>query len=65
MLEQMHRMALDPENPAAEVYVILRVYNLGRRDMDMRIYVDPATLKREKKLTFQAESYTVSGGTVP
>ena len=25
----MYRMALDPENPATEVYVILRVYNLG------------------------------------
>lgn len=58
-------MALDPKNPATEVYVILRVYNLGRRDMDMRIYVDPATMKREEKLTFQAESYSVSVGPGP
>ena len=58
-------MALDPENPATEVYVILRVFNLGRRNMDMQIYVDPATMKREGKLIFQAESYSVSVGTVP
>ena len=58
-------MALDLENPATEVYVILRVFNLGRRDMDMRIYVDPATMRREKKLIFQAESYSVSVGTAP
>ena len=56
-------MALSPEAPATEVYVILRVYNLGRRDMDMRIYVDPYTMSREKKLIFQAESYSVSVGT--
>ena len=61
----MYRMALKPENPATEVYVILRVYNLGRRDMDMRIYVDPYTMSREKKLIFQAESYSVSVGTAP
>ena len=58
-------MALDSENPTTEVYVILRVYNLGRRDMDMRIYVDPATMKREKKLIFQAKSYSVSVETAP
>lgn len=61
----MHRVALDPKKPATEVYVILRVFNLGRRDMDMRIYVDPATMRKEKKLTFQAESYSVSVGTAP
>ena len=58
-------MALDPKNRTTEVYVILRVYNLGRRDMDMRIYVDPATMKRERKLEFQAESFSVSVGRGP
>ena len=61
----MYRMALDPENPATEVYVIVRVHNLGRRDMDMRIYADPYTMSREKRLIFWAESYLVSVGTAP
>ena len=61
----MYRTALYPKNPATEVYVILRVYNLGRRDMDMRIYVDPYTMSREKTLKFQAESYSVTAGTAP
>ena len=55
----MHEMALHPGSPVTNVYVILRVFNLGQEDMGMRIYVDPATMERNGELEFKAETYTV------
>ncbi len=55
----MHEMALHPGSSVTNVYVILRVFNLGQEDMGMRIYVDPATMERNGELDFQAETYTV------
>jgi hypothetical protein len=49
-----------PQNP--EIYVIIRVFNLGRNDMDMRIYLDPKSLEEEGKLLFSADTYTVVPG---
>ena len=55
----MHEMALHPGLPPKNIYVILRVYNLGQEDVGMRIYIDPATMERNGELDFQAETYTV------
>ena len=55
----MRAMMLEP-NPGINVYVIMRVYRLGQRDMDIRYYVDPATMERKQELDIQAESYSVS-----
>lgn len=55
----MHEMALHPGLPAKNIYVIMRVFNLGQEDMGMRIYVDPATMEQNGELQFQAETYTV------
>lgn len=49
---------LDPEKD--EIYLILRVYKLGQKDMGMRILLDPATMKKHDQLIFEPESYTVS-----
>lgn len=55
----MHRMALSPDYPSSEVYIILRVYNLGQANMGMRVYIDPASWEKKGHLVFDAESYTV------
>ena len=57
---QMHEMALQHGIPVRNIYVILRVFDLGQEDMGMRIYVDPATMERNGELEFQAETYTVA-----
>lgn len=58
----MRRMALDPTKPATEIYIILRVFNLGQDNIGMRLYVDPATMKRNGQLKFDAASYIVTPG---
>lgn len=55
----MHEMALHPGVPVKNIYLILRVFNLGQEDMGVRIYVNPATMERNGELEFQAETYTV------
>ena len=56
----MERMALVKQKPITEVYVILRVYNLGRRNMAIQYYVDPWALKVKGELEIEADSYTVT-----
>ena len=57
----MRRMRLAENQPTAKaVYVILRVFNLGKKDMGIWIYVDPASLEREGRLLFEADTYTVT-----
>jgi hypothetical protein len=41
------------------VYVIFRVYNLGRADMGLKIYLDPETLRFDNRLSFTAETWSV------
>ena len=55
----MQRMVLTPGQRAAEVYIILRVFNLGQGRIGMRLYVDPETMRRNGELQFAAEQYTV------
>lgn len=53
---QMQRMKLGA-HASDEVYIILRVFNLDKRNIDMRLYVDPAGME-DKELKFTPESYT-------
>ncbi|KAL4806048.1 hypothetical protein BDV18DRAFT_160118 [Aspergillus unguis] len=62
---RMERMHLehgyaDQVNP--EVYVIFRVHHLGQRNMGLQVYVDPESLRRDGRLVFQSESYSVRPG---
>lgn len=41
-------MALNPEKPPRDIYVILRVFNIGQDSTGLRIFVDPATMEREE-----------------
>lgn len=56
----MEKMALVKQNPVTEVYVILRVYNLGRRNMAIQYYVDPWAWIMKGDLEIEAEPYTVT-----
>ena len=54
----MKIMRLNPKKASADVYVILRVYDLTS-DIGLRILLDPATMERNGELVLEAESYTV------
>jgi hypothetical protein len=42
------------------VYVIFRVYHFVRDDaMDVKVLVDPETMRRRNELTFTAEKWSV------
>lgn len=57
----MQKYTFDHPNPTevSTIYVIFRVYNLGKDNMSLRIYVDPDALQRQGELRFTAESYSV------
>ncbi|KAE8364464.1 hypothetical protein BDV27DRAFT_128412 [Aspergillus caelatus] len=42
-----------------EVYVVFRVYHLGRDSMRVKAYVDPESLRLQGRLTFTSETYSV------
>ena len=41
------------------IYAIFRVFNLGRDDMDLRVYLDPEALRQQDDLKFTSESWSV------
>lgn len=54
------RLDLDAAPPlGVEIYAIIRVYNLGKNDMDLRIYLDPKTWEIRGDLDFSADPYIV------
>ena len=55
----MRAMRLDPTKASADIYVILRVFNLTSEKIGMRILVDPGTMEQEGKLNVEADQYTV------
>lgn len=52
-------MVIPPGEAAAEVYVIMRVSNLGQDDIGLDFIVDPETQERNGDLRVESESYTV------
>lgn len=57
---RMHLQHTGQANP--DVYLIFRVYCLGKRDMGLQVYVDPEGMRREGSLVFRSESYSVRPG---
>ena len=51
-------MKLNDRKPSTKVYIILRVFNLDKESIDMRLYVDPAGMQG-KELEVTPESYSV------
>ena len=58
----MERMKLSEESSAPEVYLILRVFNLDKNNIDMAVYVDPEGMRARGDLVFIPESYSVVPG---
>ena len=42
-----------------EVYVIFRVYNLGKANTALMVYVDPEEHRRAGRLLFKSDKWTV------
>lgn len=57
-------MKLRVDRPSSKIYIILRVFNVGKANMGMRLYVDPATMKEDGELIFEPESYTVASAAI-
>jgi len=55
-------MKLSEESSAPEVYLILRVFNLDKNNIDMAVYVDPEGMRARGDLVFIPESYSVVPG---
>jgi hypothetical protein len=55
----MERMRLTEGQVSPEVYIILRVFNLDKDTIDMRLYVDPEGIEDGGDLIFTPESYSV------
>lgn len=53
----MHCMRL---GAATEVYIVMRVFNLGQDNIGVRLYVDPGTMERNGMLNFEPASYIVT-----
>lgn len=45
-----------------EVYIIVRVFNLDKGNIDMRLYVDPAAMEAAGQLSFTAQQWSVVPG---
>lgn len=45
-----------------KIYIIARVYYLGKPEMGVKLYVDPASLRQKGKLIFRADKYSVVPG---
>ncbi|KAE8325087.1 hypothetical protein BDV39DRAFT_207210 [Aspergillus sergii] len=57
---RMQRMQIWPSDGFPdEVYIVFRVYRLGRDSMRVQAYVDPESLRLQGRLTFTPETYSV------
>jgi hypothetical protein len=55
-------MVLRPEQTSEKIYVLFRVFNLGKENINMKIYIDPETHRRSNTLLFEAQTWTVTSG---
>ncbi|KAF8859481.1 hypothetical protein BDZ45DRAFT_673240 [Acephala macrosclerotiorum] len=55
----MQEMALREGQVSNKIYVVFRVYNLGRDSLNVKIYVDPEAHRRQGSLEFAQHTWTV------
>jgi hypothetical protein len=55
----MQEMALR-EGQVSKIYVVFRVYNLGRDSLNVKVYVDPEAHRRQGSLEFAQHTWTVT-----
>jgi len=60
--ELMEDTILPEQGTADAVYLIARVFNLGLAGMGLKLYIDPANLKRKGELVFRSDQYQVTPG---
>jgi hypothetical protein len=60
--ELIEEKILPEQGAADEVYLIARVFNLGLIGMGLKLYMDPANLRRKGKLVFRSDQYEVVPG---
>jgi hypothetical protein len=56
----MQTNALRQGHTSARVYLICRVYDLGKDSMNLKIYVDPEAHRQRNELVFAENGYTVT-----
>ena len=56
----MQEMALREGQVSNKIYVVFRVYNLGRDSLNVRLYVDPEAHRRQGSLEFAQHTWTVT-----
>jgi hypothetical protein len=56
----MGEMELVNSAPSDKVYLIARVFSLSDSGMGLKLYMDPATLKKQGMLFFKADKYSVT-----
>ena len=65
-LVKMKKARLVPGSVTSDIYVLMRVYNLGQPDeLGLRVYVDPYSAKKRGELVFHSDKYAVSPGRMP
>ena len=65
-LVKMKQTRLKPGTVTPDIYVLIRVYNLGQPDeLGFRVFVDPYSAKKRGELLFRADKYVVSLGRMP
>ncbi|KAM0556994.1 hypothetical protein ACHAPJ_005673 [Fusarium lateritium] len=60
MSKRQYQRIYDHQHDASTVYVILRVFNVGKASVQLRIYVNPAQLEEDDQLVFTAETLSVT-----
>jgi len=56
---QMQRMTLTPGEISERIYVVFRVFDLGKESMNVKIYVDPEAHRLRNALLFESQAWTV------
>ncbi|KAM0261041.1 hypothetical protein ACHAQJ_002480 [Trichoderma viride] len=57
--KKQYKMLHDNRGKEDSVYIIFRVFNLGKSDLGLRVYVDPAELEAKQELLFTPETFSV------
>ena len=60
----MQNLNIESHSPyrPVEIYLIIRVFNLGKDSMGLRVYFDPESLRKSGELVFTEESWSVVPG---
>ena len=54
--------AQNEDRPTRSLYVVFRVFNLGKDSVGLRVLVDPESMRQREELAFTAETWTVVTG---